>query len=613
MIINKSAKDLIVLLNETDETEHLEAKTCSKSVGKSVYETICAFSNEPDLGGGTLLLGVEKEEALFPFYSPSGVEDPDKISSDLASACHNTFNIPIRIDIHVEKVGKETVIRVNVPELPKSSKPLYIRSTGLPRGAYRRIGPTDIRCTDEDMPIFFSGKAERSYDEQIVRDATWADIDPKAIKAYRLARAETNPHAESLAWSDQELLHALGGIQYVEGNVKITNTGLLMFGTATALRRLVPSHRVDYIRIPGNKWVEDPDTPFQSIDMRGPLVTLISRVMASISDDLPKVFRVGTASTGQRQETPVVPLRVLREAVVNSLMHRNYQLNRPVQVLRFGNRITIKNPGYSLKNQDRFEESGSIIRNPRIAEILHETRFAETKGSGIRVMQKMMAESGLAEPTFESDRDSDEFTATLLFHHFLDEDDVKWLAGFKDMDLSNEQLKALIFVREVGAISNSIYRSLSRVDTLVASKSLRKLRTMELLVETGSGKSISYVAGPEMLKRLGGSSEFTIHGNTLTMHGNAPKNLEDLPVSLRKDVRTAQLRSRLSADDAMDLIGRLCEWSELSLAEIAEFLGKSPSHVSQRYLSTLIDKQKLEYVIPEMPQHPNQKYRIRRI
>jgi ATP-dependent DNA helicase RecG len=79
MISPTPAKDLISELNETDETEHLEAKASTGgSVSKTVYETICALSNEPGLEGGTILLGVEKEEALFPLYNPVGVDDPDK-------------------------------------------------------------------------------------------------------------------------------------------------------------------------------------------------------------------------------------------------------------------------------------------------------------------------------------------------------------------------------------------------------------------------------------------------------------------------------------------------------------------------------------------------------
>ncbi|MFW6412861.1 MAG: helix-turn-helix domain-containing protein, partial [Oceanicaulis sp.] len=78
-------------LNVGDETEHLEAKR-GQEAGKSLYETVCALSNEPELGGGTILLGVEREQALFPQYEVVGIEDPDKLSSDIASGCASKFN-----------------------------------------------------------------------------------------------------------------------------------------------------------------------------------------------------------------------------------------------------------------------------------------------------------------------------------------------------------------------------------------------------------------------------------------------------------------------------------------------------------------------------------------
>ena len=605
----KSAADLIKDLNEADETESLEAKTCEKSVGKSVFETICAFSNEPDLGGGTLLLGVEKELALFPLYTAVGVEDPDKISSDIASACATMFNIPIRVDIRTESVSKRTVLRIVVPELPKTSKPLYFKATGLPRGAFRRIGPTDVRCTDEDLPVFYQGKASSTFDSLVLRESSWADIDPKAVKAYRLARADTNPHSESLSWSDQELLHALGAIRYVDDVVKVTNAGLINFGTSSALRRLMPAVRVDYVRVPGKTWVPDPEAPFESIDMRGSLLTLVSRVMSAIADDLPKAFRLDADISGQRQETPVVPLRVLREAVVNALMHRSYQHNRPIQVLRFSNRIIIQNPGYSLKSQDRFDEAGSEIRNPLIAEVLHETRFAETKGSGIRVMRQKMAQSGLAAPTFESDRDSEQFTTTLLFHHFLDEGDIQWLSHFSDLELTSDQTQALIFVREVGAISNSIYRSLCQSDTLTASKSLRSLRAMKLLLEQGSGAKTTYVPGPLMVERLSMDAKgITIHGSGGGVRKDNSVRIEDLPANLRSLARQAQLSARLSPEKGFPLVEALCRWRPMTVSEIAELIGRSPNHVSQKYIAPLVADGRLSYTIPEMPQHPSQKY-----
>lgn len=620
MIRTEPTNALIRQLNETDETEDLEAKECTKEVGKTVYETICALSNEPGLDGGTILLGVDKEEALFPLYSAIGVSNPDKLSSDIASACASLFNLPVRVDIRADVVDGGVVLRVDVPELQANQKPLYFKATGLPRGAFRRIGPTDVRCTDEDIQAFFQGKAVDPHDARIVADARWDDLDPAAISAYRKARAEANPSAEELNWSDEDMLHSLGAIHRRDGLAQITVTGILVFGKAASIRRLFPAHRVDYIRVPGNAWVVNPDIGFESLDMRGPIVSIIPRIIAAITDDLPKTLVPGDSLSGQRTETPVVPVRVIREAVVNALMHRTYEVYQPVTIVRYGNRIVIKNPGYSLKAQDRFDEPGSAIRNPTVAEILHETRFAETKGSGIRVMQEKMKLSGLAAPSFESDREGQEFTATFLFHHFLDERDWDWLTQFNDLALSEEQMKALIFVREVGAIDNSTYRSLTGLDTLAASKSLRALVQNGLLKPRGSSVKTHYVAGPEMhLRSAREPSLLSIHAINDNMDVS-PKgeqvprvSMADLPPPLRIAVRATHLKSRMKPEETRRIILRLCDWQPLSVSELAGYLDKQASYLSQKYIAPMVAEGSLRYLYPEMPQHPGQKYQTPRL
>ncbi|MBY5692016.1 hypothetical protein HFO41_24855 [Rhizobium leguminosarum] len=619
MILPQPASELIKRLNEVDESEDLEAKAISGiDPGKSLYETICAMANEPGLGGGVVLLGVSREMGLFPFYTASGVRDPDKLSSDIVSACGSLFNAPVRVNITPEKVGKKVVLKIAVPESAKAQKPVYFKATGLPKGAYRRLGPTDVRCTDEDLSTFFMDQSHESADSQVVKEASWNDIDQNAIQAYRRARKEAYPAAAELEMRDEEMLEALGAVRIRDGKIRCTLAGVLLFGSQSALRRLLPSLRFDYIRVPSLGWAENTDIPFEALEMRGSLLLVAQKIMAAIADDLPKAFKIENHQTGQRTEMPVLPFRVIREAVVNALMHRNYRVNKPVQILRYPNRLVIKNPGYSLKSEERFDESGSFLRNPVTAEVLHETRYAETKGSGIRVMKRLMEKSGLASPTFESDRALDEFTATFLFHHFLDEKDISWLANFKELDLTQDQMKAMIFLREVGAISNSIYRGLNSVDTLTASKSLRKLRTMELIIEPLVGSKNTYVPGPafSLLANKDGST----YGGTVSMDATVdeadPKRLlqslmAEMPDRLRKEVKLAQLQARLQPDKAMDMIVRLCQWRALSLAEIARLLDKSSAHVSTKYVQSLVADGRLQYTFPEMIQHPHQRYRAR--
>ena len=158
------------------------------------------------------------------------------------------------------------------------------------------------------------------------------------------------PHAEELNFNDKELLQALNCWKKENQNEGLTLAGLLIFGTKIAQRRLMPALRLDYIRVPGNQWVPDPDERFTTIDMKGPLLFLVDRAYNAIVDDLPKSFRLPEGKL--QAEMKGLPGRVIREAIVNALMHRSYRDHQPIQIIRYSNRIEVINPGFSLKPED---------------------------------------------------------------------------------------------------------------------------------------------------------------------------------------------------------------------------------------------------------------------
>ena len=503
-----TALELLESLNLLDEQERIEAKRASEA-GKSIQETICAFANEPDLGGGWLLLGVVREElALFPAYEVEGIEQPEKLGTDIATQCRTIFNQPVRVEISTESLYGKTVMVVHVPEAQPQDKPVFFKAQGLPKGAFRRISSTDQHCTDDDLAVFYQGRQTDSFDNALVPDTTFDDLSPDAMADYRQSRSAANPDAQELRWSDDELLQSLSAVRRnAQGAWQPTVAGVMLFGKPVTLRRCFPMTRVDYIRVPGREWVPHPDSRFDTIDLRDPLLRLIRRAQAAILDDLPMGFALEEGDL-QRQDKPAIPLRVIREALVNALMHRSYRSHSPVQIIRYANRLEIRNPGFSLKSQDHLGEPGSQLRNPRIAAALYDTRMAETKGSGIRVMRESMEQAGLAPPLFESDRGNDQFVARYFFHHFLGADDIAWLARFKDLHLTEDEAKALIVVREAGAIDNATYRDLSRLDALTASQALRRLRDAGLLAQKGRGSATYYIPTDRLVDKGLSSTSF---------------------------------------------------------------------------------------------------------
>jgi len=69
--------------------------------------------------------------------------------------------------------------------------------------------------------------------------------------------------------------------------------------------------------------------------------------------------------------------RIEAKRADETLMHRSYRSHASVQIIRYSNRLEIRNPGFSLKSPDHLGEPGSLPRNPKLAAALYDTRFAE--------------------------------------------------------------------------------------------------------------------------------------------------------------------------------------------------------------------------------------------
>ena len=622
-----TVRELLEQLNTLDEQERVEAKRAAE-VGRSLLETVCALANEPGLDGGFILLGVGREEmALFPAYEVEGIEQPDKVAADLTSQCRGgTFNRPVQIDIATEELSGKPVLLVRVFEAALQDKPIYFVKQGLPRGAFRRIGSTDQHCTDDDLLLLYQGRERESFDQSVVADASMDDLSADALNDYRQSRADATPDAEELRWSDEDLLRSLGCIRREGERWVPTVAGVVLFGTPQALRRLFPMTRVDYIRVPGRAWVPDPERRFASVELRDPLFRLIRRAQAAVLDDLPKAFGLAEGDL-QRKDTPVIPQRVIREALVNAVMHRNYRNHSPVQIIRYANRLEIRNPGFSLKSPEHLGEPGSLPRNPCIAAVLHETRFAETKGSGIRVMRQAMQQAGLSPPLFESDRGRDEFVARYLFHHFLGPEDIAWLAGFRDLHLADDDAKALVFVKEAFAIDNASYRELTGVDTLTASQSLRRLRDAGLLEQKGRGSATYYVPTRRLLPAGAGgdgAADAALSSNPGGLSSNPPGLSSNPPaLSSNPSVRDALLAGvpaplalRLGAlgrrhppDEVRAVVVELCRLRPWRAEELATVLRRNVEHIRQNYLRPLLREQRIALTHPDEPNDPQQAYR----
>ena len=643
-----SAQSLLAELRALGEHARIEAKL---GLGREALATACAFANEPDLGGGFLLFGIQSLAAGG--YQVAGVSDPERLSSDLASQCAVQFQKPLRPRIRCELVEGLPVVIAYVPELEPHGKPLFQVATGLPRGAWRRIGATDQRCSEDDLREMLADARGLPFELEAVDGFAADDLEEGAIAGFLQMFAASNPGSALRHLDEDRLLQSLHALRMRRGRLVATVLGALLFGTRHALRRVLPAARIDFVRVVGNVWVPDAQRRFAAVEVREPAVMAFQRAFQLLMDDIPRAFLFDPGSQ-QRREVPQVPEMVVREALVNAIVHRSYRIGEAILVIRFSNRIEIRNPGHSLVPEETFGQPGSRSRNVYLASAFRDLRLAESKGTGIGAMRRAMRTAGLQPPLFVSDRGADRFVATIFLQNLLGDADLRWLEMLNRFRLTAPQKLALVSARSKGGTCNAELRELADIDTLSASRELKGLRDLGLLLANGAGRSTTYVLaewlasapsqgesaaegevgdaadagrflgarvpetgelgpetgelGPETGELGPETGELGPETGELVRQGTF-RGTDQLPEELATMIR--QLGKRPPPVRLRQVLLALCGLRSWTAGQLAIILGRRKvRYLVDEHLSPMVRIGQLERTDPDTPTHPAQAYRL---
>ena len=195
-----------------------------------------------------------------------------------------------------------------------------------------------------------------------------------------------------------------------------------------------------------------------------------------------------------RRDIPEYPQEALREAIANAVAHRGYSSHvrgSYIQIRMFANRLEVSSPGGLFGNVtvDNIDEEHST-RNARLMRMMEDLHIVENRGSGIKAMLHALRSANLEPPRFDDWRSS--FRITFHNHTLMSPAAITWLNQFADHTLNDRQRLTLIYLRHHGKITNSDYRRLNRVDTIVAGQELRSLTQSGLAEQQGVGRGTSY-------------------------------------------------------------------------------------------------------------------------
>ena len=161
-----------------------------------------------------------------------------------------------------------------------------------------------------------------------------------------------------------------------------------------------------------------------------------------------------------RDVLPEYPTTVLREAIINALAHRDYNLaGATVDITIWDDRIEIQSPG-SLPAHITVENMRHehFSRNPRIMRVLKTMRLVEEYGEGIDRMYREM-EARLLEPPIFLDSGSS-VKVTLLNRFLVDVDDQVWLSLLGSYQLTADERRMLVAARSEGFLTPRRLRQL---------------------------------------------------------------------------------------------------------------------------------------------------------
>ncbi len=339
----------------------------------------------------------------------------------------------------------------------------------------RRVGTTNRDFSPDELARHILTRSGRNWDS-LPSEWTLEEVDLEALSQFaRLARPRL-PHFDP---SNPE--QSLRNLNLLEGD-RLKNAGVLLFGKRP--QRLFPQAQVRIGIFRGTEILD-------SHDFTGTLWDQLNDAMDRFRQVLKVRFDIQVEEPSleglQRKEIWEYPLEALREAVANALIHRDYTYPADIQIRLEEDRLEVWNPGElppPLTPEALYGPHSSVLRNPLIAQAFYFGGVIERWGTGTTRIIRLCREQGLPDPEFAHWQGG--VLVTFAKDPYTPE-------RLRAMGLSERQIKAVMYVKERGSISNREYRELNAVSDEAARLDLKQLVEMGVLVVQGKGRSVRYV------------------------------------------------------------------------------------------------------------------------
>ena len=429
---------------------------------REVIETAAAFANT---NGGVILIGVSDQREIRGITV--GKETLRDVSNRISQATEP------RVVLEIESVDMEgkSVLLIRIAEC--RIKPVSVKGV-----CYRRVGNSNRVMSPQEIAQMHLNTVGQSWDQLSVTRAGIDDIADKKVEWYLTRRETTRNVAKPQDMSLTALLRNIDGLSDEETP---THAGILFFGKYP--QRFFQNAQLRVVRFKGTS-VTHP--VIDRLDCSGALWEMVNAAEEFIRKNI-RLLSFRTSKSFQRDDKFEYPLEALREAIINALIHRNYQKHSDVRVFIFDNRVEVINPGTFPEGVSPDAPVHEPV-NPILSQFMYDVGFIERYGSGIRMMKRLSEEWGNKAPRYELHPLETKiiFDSPIQESTFIEIDDIS-------EQLNERQKKALFHVEKNGQIATKEYVEINRVSRRVAYEELRDMTDKGLLSMIGKGRGTKYV------------------------------------------------------------------------------------------------------------------------
>ncbi|WP_063711943.1 ATP-binding protein [Nocardia sp. BMG111209] len=472
----------------------VEVKSAAGGLPKNIAETLSAFANG---GGGSVVLGLSEHDN----FTPAPGFDAEAVRTALAGTCSDLMDPPLRVRIDIEEFEGALIVTAEIPELDPMDKPCFVKARGHYQGSFIRSGDGDRKLGHYEVTQLLSNRTQPVYDLEPVVNAARSDLDDDLVRRVVRRARQRQPRAFGHLETDEALVR-LNALTNVDGIMRPTLGGLLCLGSYP--QQFFPQLFVSLVVLPGTEMGELSAGGARFLDnvsLDGPIPVMLATASAALQRNMRRAAVVNGLFREDRYD---YPLEVIRELIVNALMHRDYSpgaRGTQIQIEMYRDRLVVKSPGGLYGNVIGpllgTSEQSSSSRNASLAKLLSDLpadtsgdqAVSENRGSGLPTVMATLRRAGMSPAAF--DVAPGHVQVTVPQHALLDIGTIEWIGTLGLDGLTDQQNLALAMMRSTGRVTNAMMQAWG-VDRTTARSALRDLVDRGVAATTGGRRYANY-------------------------------------------------------------------------------------------------------------------------